>query len=150
MSKYRNVKQTIDGVTFDSKRESDYYLQLKLLQKTGEVTDIGFHPKYILQPGYRKCCGNVWVDKPGNGIKGATVCGNCKKKMPKTSAITYSADFSVTYKDGHTEIIDVKGMETESFKIKRKLFEFKYPHLTLKMIKKGDHYGFGTSDQILI
>jgi hypothetical protein len=150
MSKYGNLKQVVDGITFDSKREVDYYLNLKLLKKAGEVTDIEFHPKYVLQPGYRKCCGHIWLDKPDYGMKGATVCGNCKKKMPKTSAITYSADFGVTYKDGHTEIIDVKGMETEAFKIKRKMFEFKYPELALKTIKKGGYYRSGTGDQILI
>lgn len=30
---------------------------------------------------------------------------------------------------------DVKGMETKEFKIKRKLFEYKYPSLELRIIK---------------
>ncbi len=33
---------------------------------------------------------------------------------------------------------DVKGKETEVFKIKRKLFEFQYPNLELKIITKKD------------
>jgi hypothetical protein len=141
MTKYHNVKQVVDGITFDSKREAEYYLQLKLLQKAGEVIDFETHPKFVLQPAYRKCCGHIWLDKPAWDIKGVKVCGNCKKKMQKTSALTYSADFSVTYKDGHVEIVDIKGIETEAFKIKRKMFEFKYPGLALKTIKKGDLYG---------
>ena len=148
MSKYGNLKQVVDGITFDSKRESDYYLQLKLLRQAGEVTDIEPHPKFGLQQGFWKCnkCNVIWgEDELKRGI-----CTFCGTKMPKMSAITYSADFWVTYKDGHTEIIDVKGIETEAFKIKRKLFEYKYPHLMLKTIKKGDHYRTGTSDKILI
>lgn len=148
MSKYGNLKQVFDGITFDSKRESDYYLNLKLLKKAGEVIDIEFHPKYLLQPGFWKCnkCNVIW----GEDELKRGVCTFCGTKMPKTSAVTYSADFRVTYKDGHDEIVDVKGMETEAFKIKRKLFEYKYPELTLKTLKKGDHYRTGTSGKILI
>jgi hypothetical protein len=54
--------------------------------------------------------------------------------MPKTSAVTYSADFKVTYSDGHTEIVDVKGVQTQSFKIKCKMFEYQNPELTLKIV----------------
>ena len=54
--------------------------------------------------------------------------------MRTVRPITYRADFRVTYVDGHQEIEDVKGMETEIFKIKRKMFEYKYPNLTLKVV----------------
>lgn len=147
MSKYGNQKQVVDGITFDSKREVDYYLTLKLLQKAGEVTTIETHPKFVLQLGFWKCtrCKVTWNENLKRGV-----CPNCRSKMPKTSAITYSADFLVTYKDGRTEIVDVKGMETEAFKIKRKLFEYKNPGLTLRTLKKGDQYGTGTSGKIHI
>jgi hypothetical protein len=134
--KYRNVKTVVDGITFDSKREATYYQELLLLKRVGEVTDIELQPKYELLPGYRKCCGQIWLDKPPGGIKGATVCGNCKKKMPKTQPITYSADFKVIYADGRIEIVDVKGMETTAFKDKKKIFEFQNPTLTLKVVNK--------------
>jgi len=35
----------------------------------------------------------------------------------------YIADFRVTYKDGHVEIEDVKGMRTSVYKLKKKLVE---------------------------
>lgn len=148
MSKYGNQKQVVDGITFDSKREVDYYLTLKLLQKAGEVTTIETHPKFVLQPGFWKCtkCNVIW----GEDERKRGKCTFCGSKMPKTSAITYSADFLVTYKDGRTEIVDVKGMETEAFKIKRKLFEYKNPGLTLRTLKKGDQYGTGTRGKIHI
>lgn len=121
---------------FDSKREAKYYQDLLILKRIGEVKEIECHPTFELQPAYRKCCGHIWLDKPAWDIKGATVCGNCGKKMKKIQAITYSADFRVTYVNGHEEIVDVKGMETKFFKNKRKMFEFHYPKLTLKVIKK--------------
>ena len=57
-----------------------------------------------------------------------------KKNGRTFRAITYTADFKVTYADGHVEIIDVKGIKTEVFKLKRKIFEFQYPDLTLKIV----------------
>lgn len=50
------------------------------------------------------------------------------------AGIVYRADFMVFYADGNCEVIDVKGMETTEFKLKRKLLEENYP-LTLKIVK---------------
>ena len=37
--KYHNRKVVIDGITFDSQREGDYYCELKMLRMAGEVID---------------------------------------------------------------------------------------------------------------
>lgn len=109
-NKYRNHKTTIDGITFDSKKEAEYYCQLKLLKKAGEIKDFGMQQRYELQPEFNK-----------NG--------------KKYQSITYVADFVIVNNDGTTEVIDVKGFETKEFKIKKKLFEYKYPDLSLKVVK---------------
>lgn len=57
--------------------------------------------------------------------------------IPKPNKITYIADFLVTFNDGHSEIWDVKGMETAVFKLKHKLFKHFYPKETLVLIKKS-------------
>ena len=54
-----------------------------------------------------------------------------REKLEKTRAITYIADFRVTYVDGHQEIEDIKGFSTEIFLLKKKIFEYKFPELTL-------------------
>lgn len=36
-SKYGNKKTVVDDITFDSKKEADYYCELKLLKRTGRV-----------------------------------------------------------------------------------------------------------------
>ena len=109
-SKYNNKKVIVDGIKFDSQKEAEYYCRLKLLKQAGEIKDFGLQPRYVLQPGFEK---------------------NGEKFKP----ITYIADFVITNNDGTTDVVDIKGVETQIFKIKRKLFEYKYPDLSLKVVK---------------
>lgn len=108
-SKYRNIKTTIDGITFDSRKESRYYQELLLLKKCGQVKDIELQPKFVLVPSY----------KIGNKV---------------IRGISYIADFLVKYPNGNEEIIDVKGRKTEVYKIKKKLFEFLYKGRIIKEV----------------
>ena len=94
---------------FDSIAESRRYKELALLEQAGEIENLQLQPKFLLQESFKK-----------NG-----------KTYRK---IEYIADFMYEEK-GKVIIEDVKGMETKEFKIKRKLFEYKYPDLELKLIK---------------
>ena len=108
-NKYNNKKIEYDGYKFDSKKEAEFYKKLKALQKAGKVKKIEVHPKFELQPSFKK-----------NG---------------KTyRAINYYADFLVYFSDGTTEIYDTKGKRTEVYKIKKKLFEYKYKDLTIEEV----------------
>lgn len=109
MSKYNARKTTLDGHTFDSKAEGSYYLILKEMHRIGEIQSLTLQPKYLLQEGFKK--------------NGKTI-----------RSITYKADFEVLHKDGSVEVIDVKGIQTETFKIKAKMFEKRYPELTLTLV----------------
>lgn len=100
-NKYGNTKTTIDGIKFDSKIEAAYYKDLKILKKAGEIIDFKCQPEFVLQEGYRDH-DKKWI-RP----------------------IKYRADFAV-YWDGGTEIVDVKGVETATFKIKWKLLKYHY------------------------
>ena len=51
------------------------------------------------------------------------------------SGIIYRMDFLVFYEDGKCEAIDVKGMETPTFKLKLKLIEEEYPWIELRIIR---------------
>ena len=109
MSKYKNKKVQIDMYVFDSIAESRRYKELVLLQRAGMITDLQLQPKFLLQESFRK-----------NG-----------KTYRK---IEYIADFM--YEENSKIIVeDVKGKETEVFKLKHKLFEKKYPALELRIIK---------------
>ena len=102
-SKYGAKKTTIDGITFHSKAEAEYYLGLKMLKRAGQISDFTLQPRYEVIESYKH---------PETG-----------KKVQPTY---YVADFLVTYPDGRTEVVDVKGMRTPEYKIKKKLFESKY------------------------
>lgn len=110
-NKYKNKKTTIDGFKFDSEMESHYYLYLKQLKEIGEVVDFVLQPSYLLQEGFNL---------------------NGKRIRP----ITYKADFKVIYKDGHEEVIDVKGKLTEEFKIKRKMLLYRYRDINFKCVQE--------------
>lgn len=47
-SKYHNKKTEVDGIVFDSKREANRYLELKLLQSAGEIQDLILQPSFDL------------------------------------------------------------------------------------------------------
>ena len=51
--------------------------------------------------------------------------------------VKYVCDFAVFYSDGRCDFVDVKGVETQEFKIKKRLVEAVYP-LRISVIKKED------------
>ena len=52
-SKYRANKTSIDGHTFDSKKEADYYCELKLKLQAKEIKGFCLQPTFILAPGLK-------------------------------------------------------------------------------------------------
>ena len=110
-NKYNNKKTIVDGIKFDSEMESHYYIYLKQLKEIGEVVDFVLQPTYLLQEGF---------DLNGKRIR----------------PITYKADFKVIYKDGHEEVIDVKGKLTEEFKIKRKMLLYRYRDINFNCVQE--------------
>ena len=105
-SKYNNKRVRVDGILFDSQKEADYYSELKLQLRAGVIKGFCRQPEFILVDGF--------ADK---------------------KPVIYKADFIVFKQDGIAEIIDVKGMETEIFKLKKKQFEDKFPELEIKVVK---------------
>ena len=116
MTKYNNKKVVIDGITFDSKAEGQFYEYLKELKEAGEVVTFELQPVFILQDGFVRYDG--------------------KKILP----IKYKADFKVEYKDGTEDVIDIKGMLTPEFKLKRKMFWKRY-EMELVCLQYSIKYG---------
>ncbi|MDX1158429.1 DUF1064 domain-containing protein [Sinorhizobium medicae] len=95
-SKYRNKKTTVDGVKFDSKREAEFYSSLKQLERAGQVYEVELQKPYALT------------------VNGQLVC-------------TYKADFA--FYDAiqkRNRVVDIKGVATRDFNIKRKLMRAIY------------------------
>lgn len=103
-------KVTIDGIKFDSEQEGIYYQELKEKEKNGEISNLEIHPNYELLPSF---------------------LNNNQKHMNRLS---YEPDFVFFDKEqGRKRYIDVKGFETEEFKLKHKLFDY--------YLLKNDIYG---------
>lgn len=99
-SKYSSAKTDIDGIRFDSKKEAEFYAELKLREKAGEITHLRLQPRYLLQEAF-------------------------KHDGKQCREIEYVADFEYV-ENGVTVVVDVKGFKTAVYMIKRKLFLYKY------------------------
>lgn len=103
-SKYNAKKTVVDGITFDSKKEAEYYIGLKALVRAGEIKGFARQCKFVVTEGDEE-----------------------------TKATEYLADFIVIHNDDKAEIIDTKGVQTAVFKLKMKCFREKYPNLRVKL-----------------
>ena len=52
-SKYRANKTSVDGHTFDSQKEADYYIELKNRLKANDIKGFCLQPTFILAPGLK-------------------------------------------------------------------------------------------------
>ena len=105
-SKYGALKAEVNGSIFDSIMEAKFYVYLLHLQHNGEIQGFDCQVKYELQPKYRsKHTGKI------------------------VRPIYYIPDFVITKNDGSITAVDGKGQETDVFKLKQKMFEYKYPDI---------------------
>lgn len=57
--KYRNTKVEVDGITFDSKLESEEWLKLKMLERAGHISNLRRQVKYDLYVNGEKVCAYI-------------------------------------------------------------------------------------------
>ena len=115
MNKYHAKKTNYKGIIYDSKWEANRAYELEILEKTGRISDLQRQVKFVLLEGY--------INNRGNKIR----------------PIYYIADFVYKIKAGVTVVEDTKSpaTKTEVYKLKKKLFEYKYPDiLFVERIKK--------------
>lgn len=100
--KYNAKKTVIDGIVFDSKKEAQYYFELKVMKMAGKIKDFEVKPeKFVLQEAFTH-------------------------KGVKIPAIRYGPDFKVIHLDGREEYVDVKGKKTEAYSIRKRLLLYKH------------------------
>lgn len=92
----------------DGKKESERYLVLKDMLRKKEITELQLQPKFLLQDSFKY-----------------------KDKVERK--IYYIADFSYK-KDGKLIVEDVKGKKTDVYKLKRKLFLYKYTDIDFREV----------------
>lgn len=102
-NKYGNKKTVVDDIRFDSQKEAKYYLYLKGRLMKKEIKYLELQPSFLLQDKFK------YEGKTERSIK-------------------YVADFQfIDCATGETVVVDVKGLRTDVYKLKRKWFLFKYP-----------------------
>lgn len=101
-NKYHNNKVVLNGVKYDSRKEANRGMELEFLERIGQIKDLQKQVAFTLQEKY--------TNNKGEHIR----------------AINYVADF-VYERDGKKYVEDTKGVRTEVFNIKKKMFEYKYP-----------------------
>ena len=117
--KYRAIKTTVDGKTFDSKKEAKRYTELKLLEKTGMITHLE------LQPTYQITVNGVDICKYKADFRYFTVRAENREQYSNSKG-----EWVVPTKTGDREgqiIEDVKGFKTPIYRLKKKLVEACYP-----------------------
>ncbi len=99
-SKYKNKKVVYNGIKFDSQKERNYYIKLKLLEDAGKIKGLKLQVKYELQPKFKSGNKNI-------------------------QAISYIADFTYLDEENKLHIVDTKGVRTDVYRIKKKMMQYK-------------------------
>lgn len=99
-TKYNARKTLVGGIMFDSNAEANMYMALKQWVKDGKIRGLKTQVEFTLQPGYRS---------RGKAVR----------------PIKYLADFTFfDIKQNRYRVIDCKGMRTQAYLIKKKMFGF--------------------------
>ena len=101
INKYHNKKVIIDGIKFDSQKEGQYYLKLKMLEKAGKIRDLRLQVPFVVLETFK-------VDD---------------RTYRKTK---YIADFTYFDDKDKLHVVDVKGFRTKEYELKKKLMVWKY------------------------
>lgn len=89
-NKYGNKKTTYKGISFDSKKECEYFIYLSRLEALGAISELERQVRFELQPSFKH--------------NGKTI-----------RSITYVADFTFKDSDGDLHVVDVKGIKGDSY-----------------------------------
>ena len=102
--KYHNKKVIIEGIKFDSEKEGNYYLKLKMLEKAGKIRDLRLQVPFVVLETFK--------------VNDRT--------YRKTK---YIADFTYFDDKDKLHVIDVKSEATrkdKTYQLKKKLLAWKY------------------------
>lgn len=105
-NKFHAQKTIVDGVVYDSKKESKRSIELQYLERAGKIKNLERQKQFVLQEAF--------VNNEGKKVR----------------SISYLADYYYE-QDGQKVVEDVKSPATRTkvYMIKKKLFQFKYPDI---------------------
>jgi hypothetical protein len=109
-AKFNNQKTVFNDRLYDSKGEAGLAAEINLLVKNGDIIKVEPQVVFSLK-----------------GINGNVVC-------------THKPDFLVTMKDGHQEVWEYKGVQTDVFRLKLKLFTDNFPSIPYWVVTANERY----------
>lgn len=113
-TKYNAQKVTVDGITFDSRKEANRYCELKLLERGHVITDLRLQVEFELIP-------NQYITEERYGKNGRRLKD---KQILLEQKCVYRADFCyIDNETGEQIVEDTKSpaTRTKDYIIKRKL-----------------------------
>jgi hypothetical protein len=110
LSPTKRAARTYNGVTYDSLLETRYAIKLDLRVAAGDIRSWRRQIPFVLYSGRPESLS-------------AIVC-------------EIRVDFAITHNDGHTEYVECKGMDTDLYRLKAKMFAACYPEITITMVRK--------------
>lgn len=99
MNKYKNKPQSIDGENYRSKREHRRHIDLKLLERSGQICGLSREVAFVLAPAVK-------------------IGGRMRPPLRYIADFVYSVP-----KSGSVVVEDAKGIRTEGYRIKRHLMK---------------------------
>lgn len=105
-SKYGSRKQTVDGITFDSRREATRYSVLRLEERAGRIRDLELQQPYA-----------IYVPKFSQG--------STRDVVAVVLVAAWRSDFRYI-RNGVTVIEDAKGFRNRLYRLKKKCVEAQY------------------------
>ena len=110
MSKYLNLKTTVDGITFDSRKEARCYMVYKQRERDGKISNLRMQVSYELIPA-------IYRDEVKHLKTKDKTIRKCIQRV-----VHYIADFVYTDNStGEEKVIDTKGFRTKEYKLKKKM-----------------------------
>lgn len=119
-TKYNATKVTVDGITFDSRKEANRYCELKLLERGHAISNLELQKKFVLIPA--QYAPDEQITLKSGKVK--TVKGKCLERE-----CAYYCDFCYTLNEtGETIVEDTKSEATRTpeYIIKRKLLLYRF------------------------
>ena len=119
-SKYHNHKTTIkdpktgEPITFDSKKEADYYFELLARERAGEVFKISRQVRIQIQEGFTDI----------SGVKHRPITYTADFVYYERINFTTTNDGRILSEDIKVHVVDVKGLKTDVYRLKKKLLAY--------------------------
>ena len=143
-NKYHARKVTVNGITYDSKKEARRHAQLLEMERNGEIVDLQRQVKFVLIPAQREPDS---IGPRGGAKKGKLIERECayvadfvytvvpadnpsaveqrkiRRQTPPEDAgpVSLTADSSLYTREPLRCVEDTKGVRTKDYIIKRKL-----------------------------